>query len=81
MAHDRLDGMSVPLTHEFLSLMLGVRRAGVTEALHALETLKLIRSARGEVIVLNRKGIERKVGDAYGAPEAEFRRLIGRAER
>jgi hypothetical protein len=31
--------------------------------------------------VLNRKGIERKAGNAYGAPEAEFRRLIGRAER
>jgi hypothetical protein len=43
--------------------------------------LKLIRSARGEVVVLNRKGIERKAGNAYGAPEAEFRRLIGRAER
>ena len=81
MAHDRLDGASLPLTHEFLSLMLGVRRAGVTEALHALEALKLIRSGRGQIVVLNRKGIERKAGDAYGAPEAEFRRLIGRAER
>jgi CRP-like cAMP-binding protein len=81
MAQDRLDGASLPLTHEFLSLMLGVRRAGVTEALHALEAMKLIRSARGEVVVLNRKGIERKAGNAYGAPEAEFRRLIGRAER
>jgi CRP-like cAMP-binding protein len=81
MAQDRLDGKSLPLTHEFLSLMLGVRRASVTEALHALEALKLIRSARGEVVVLNRKGIERKAGNAYGAPEAEFRRLIGRAER
>jgi CRP-like cAMP-binding protein len=81
MAHDRLDGASLPLTHEFLSLMLGVRRAGVTEALHALEALKLIRSGRGQIVVLNRKGIERKAGNAYGAPEAEFRRLIGRAER
>jgi CRP-like cAMP-binding protein len=77
MAHDRLDGVSLPLTHEFLSLMLGVRRAGVTEALQALEGLKLIRSGRGQIVVLNRKGIERKAGDAYGAPEAEFRRLIG----
>jgi len=80
MAHDRLDGRSLPLTHEFLSLMLGVRRAGVTEALHALEARKLIRSARGEVVVLNRKGMERKAGHAYGAPEAELRRLLGRAE-
>jgi CRP-like cAMP-binding protein len=77
MAHDRLDGLSLPLTHEFLSLMLGVRRAGVTEALHALEARKLIRPRRGEIAILNRKGIERTAGDAYGAPEAEFRRLIG----
>jgi CRP-like cAMP-binding protein len=81
MAHDSLDGVSLPLTHEFLALMLGVRRAGVTEALHALEALKLIRSGRGQIVVLNRKGIERKAGDAYGTPEAEFRRLIGGAER
>jgi CRP-like cAMP-binding protein len=77
MADDRLDGASLPLTHEFLSLMLGVRRAGVTEALHALEAQKLIRPARGQIVVLNRKGIERKAGDSYGAPEAEYRRLIG----
>jgi CRP-like cAMP-binding protein len=81
MAHDRLNGTSLPLTHEFLSLMLGVRRAGVTEALQALEGLKLIRSGRGQIVVLNRKGIERKAGDAYGAPEAEHRRLIGGSER
>jgi CRP-like cAMP-binding protein len=81
MAHDRLDGVTLPLTHEFLALMLGVRRAGVTEALQALEALKLIRSGRGQIVVLNRKAIERKAGDAYGAPEAEHRRLIGGAER
>jgi CRP-like cAMP-binding protein len=77
MADDRLDGKSLPLTHEFLSLMLGVRRAGVTEALHALEAQKLIQPARGEIVVLNRKGIERKAGASYGVPEAEYRRLIG----
>jgi CRP-like cAMP-binding protein len=76
MAHDRIDDKSLPLTHEFLSLMLGVRRAGVTEALHALKARKLIGSARGAVVVLNRKGIERMAGAAYGAPEAEYRRLI-----
>jgi CRP-like cAMP-binding protein len=77
MADDRLDGKILPLTHEFLSLMLGVRRAGVTEALHALEAQNLIQPARGEVVVLNRKGIERKAGASYGVPEAEYRRLIG----
>ena len=77
MAHDRVDGDSLPLTHEFLSLMLGVRRAGVTEALHALATEKLIRSARSEIVVLNRKGLERRAGGSYGVPEAELRRLLG----
>jgi CRP-like cAMP-binding protein len=77
MAHDRLDDDRLPLTHEFLSLMLGVRRAGVTEALHALVTENLIRSARSEVIVLDRKGLERWAGESYGAPEAELRRLLG----
>jgi CRP-like cAMP-binding protein len=77
MAHDRLDGNTVPLTHEFLALMLGVRRADVTEALHALESQKLIESTRGQVVVRDRKGIERRAGVCYGVPEAEYRRLIG----
>jgi CRP-like cAMP-binding protein len=77
MAHDRTRDDTLPLTHEFLSLMLGVRRAGVTEALHSLESQNFITVGRGQVVVLNRKGIERAAGDAYGTPEAEFRRLIG----
>jgi CRP-like cAMP-binding protein len=77
MAHDRLDGDRLTLTHEFLSLMLGVRRAGVTEALQALVTEKLIRSARSEILVLDRKGLERRAGESYGVPEAELRRLLG----
>jgi CRP-like cAMP-binding protein len=77
MADDRIEGNRLPLTHEFLSLMLGVRRAGVTEALHILESQGLIRASRGEIIVRNRKGIERRASGAYGVPEGEFRRLIG----
>jgi hypothetical protein len=37
----------------------------------------LIQSARGAIIVLDRAGIERKAGDAYGVPEKELRRLLG----
>lgn len=77
MADDRLEGGKLPLTHEFLSLMLGVRRAGVTEALHALQSQRLIHASRGEITIRNRKGVERRAGASYGAPEAEFRRLIG----
>ena len=77
MAHDRLDRDILPLTHEFLSLMLGVRRAGVTEAIAALEAEELIGAARGQIIVRNRKGLERKAADVYGVPESEYRRLLG----
>lgn len=76
MAHDRVPGDTLPLTHEFLSLMLGVRRPGVTEALQSLARQRLIKNGRGHIVVLNRKGIERAAGDLYGVPEAEYRRLI-----
>jgi len=76
MAHDRVRDETLPLTHEFLSLMLGVRRAGVTEALHSLESQKLIYTGTRKVAVRNRKGLERVAGSSYGTPETEFRRLI-----
>jgi hypothetical protein len=59
MAHDRLDDDVLPLTQEFLSLMVGVRRIGVTEAIQALERQGLIRHARGQIVMQNRKGMER----------------------
>jgi CRP-like cAMP-binding protein len=77
MAHDRVSGDTLSLTHEFLSLMLAVRRAGVTEAIHVLIKQKLIRVQRGEITVLNRKGLEKIAGDFYGVPEAEYQRLLG----
>jgi CRP-like cAMP-binding protein len=77
MAHDRTGDETIPLTHEFLSLMLGVRRAGVTEALQTLKRQKLIDTGRNQIVVRNRKGLERLARGSYGVPEKEYRRLIG----
>ncbi|MFZ0604708.1 MAG: helix-turn-helix domain-containing protein, partial [Roseiarcus sp.] len=55
----------------------GVRRAGVTETLHVLRERGLISYGRGQIAVKDRKGLERAAGEAYGVPEAEYRRLIG----
>ena len=77
MCDDRTDGRDLPLTHEFLSIMLAVRRPSVTTAMHVLEGEGLIRSDRGCVIVRDRPGLERYAGDAYGRPEAAYRDLLG----
>jgi CRP-like cAMP-binding protein len=81
MAHDRIGDDTLPLTHEFLSIMLGVRRPGVTDALNVLRKQGLISYQRGQITIRDRKGLERKAGDAYGIPEAEYRRLIVGRER
>ncbi len=76
MAHDRAGDATLTLKHEFLALMLGVRRAGVTEALQILKRQKLIETGRNQIVIINRKGLEQAAGDAYGVPEKEYRRLI-----
>jgi CRP-like cAMP-binding protein len=77
MAHDRTGTKTLELTHEFLSLMLGVRRAGVTETLQSLKRQKLIETGRNKIVLRDRKGIERMARGSYGVPEKEYRRLIG----
>jgi CRP-like cAMP-binding protein len=77
MCHDRLDGNDLPLTHEFLSLMLGVRRSGVTNELHVLEGLHAIKATRGNVRILDRDMLVEIAGGCYGVPEEEYQRLIG----
>lgn len=76
MAQDRVDG-ELTLTHEFLALMLGVRRPGVTLTLNVLENAGLIRAKRGVITIIDRKSLEKCTDGAYGAPEAEFQRLFG----
>lgn len=76
MSHDRIEGDDLPLTHEFLSLMLGVRRSGVTNEIHILEGRHLIRATRGRVHILDREGLETLAGGCYGLPEREYAELI-----
>jgi CRP-like cAMP-binding protein len=76
MCQDRVDSHEFPMTHKFLSMMLAVRRAGITEALNFLEGKKSIRAMRGRVVILNRSVLEEIAGAAYGIPEREYRRLI-----
>jgi CRP-like cAMP-binding protein len=77
MCHDRMDGDDIPLTHEFIAMMLGVRRPGVTVALHVLEGMQVIRAKRGLITVLDREKLEELAEDAYGLSEAEYTRLMG----
>ncbi|MDX2204155.1 MAG: Crp/Fnr family transcriptional regulator [Hyphomicrobiaceae bacterium] len=77
MARDRLECDRMALTHEYLALMLGVRRAGVTAALHKFEQKALVTTARRSVTIIDRVGLEQIANGLYGAPEAEYERVLG----
>jgi CRP-like cAMP-binding protein len=77
MWHDRIQDNDLIITHEFLALLLGVRRPGVTVALHDLEGGGLIRCTRNHVRILDRIGLQRAANGFYGVPEAEYDRSIG----
>src|SRR4051812_39320550 len=76
MTDDRLAREDLPLTHDFLSMMLGVRRPGVTIAVQTLEGGGLIRAKRRGITVLDRTGLEGVAGNAYGVSEAEYANVI-----
>jgi CRP-like cAMP-binding protein len=77
MCDDRIDGDEVPLTHDFISMMLGVRRPGVTEALDQLEKKNLVVKRRGIIVIKDRQRLQTLAGGGYGLAEAEYERLIG----
>ena len=77
MCHDRLEGDNLAVTHEFLALMLGVRRSGVTDHLHILEGMGAIRSTRGNVRVRSREKLLDIAGGSYGVPEREYEKVLG----
>lgn len=68
MTQDRIGEPTLQITHEFLSQMLGVRRPGVTTALHSLEEQHLIRSQRGRVVILDRTGLVGRAAGFYAGP-------------
>ncbi len=77
LTHDRVSSDEFPLTHEFLSQMLGVRRASVTEVAGSLQKQGLISYRRGRVAVLDRAGLEASSCECYGVIRGEFDRLVG----
>lgn len=77
MVGDRVGGERILLTHEFISIMLGVRRAAVTVALHNLEGEGLIRASRGVIAVRDREALRAFANGIYGVAEAEYERLLG----
>jgi CRP-like cAMP-binding protein len=73
---DRVESNELPLTHEFMSQMLGVRRAGVTEAANMLQQSGLIRYTRGKITILNRQELEAASCECYEIINGEFARLL-----
>jgi hypothetical protein len=69
MNHDRIEGDAIAITHSQIGVMLGVRRATVTDALHVLEGNQLIRSTRGQICIRERDGLKRMAGESYGPPK------------
>jgi len=76
MAHDRADNDSFGMTQEFLSLMLGVRRAGIAQAAKRLQQAGLIGYRRGVMTVNDRAGLEASTCGCYQIVRNEFDRLL-----
>jgi CRP-like cAMP-binding protein len=79
MVADRL-GESFNITHEFLGIMLAVRRSGVTLAIQILEGKGFIRATRGTIRIVDRDGLAKHTEGAYGKAEREYDRIMGERE-
>ena len=76
MSHDRWRCDDLPLTQEFLAVMLGIRRADATEAALTLQAREYIDYTQGCVRILNRAGMEGFACECYGIVKDEFDRLL-----
>jgi CRP-like cAMP-binding protein len=77
MAHDRAESNTLPLTQEFLSIMLAVRRPGVTVAARTLQATGAIDYGRGRIIIRDRARLEEASCECYGIVREHYRRNLG----
>jgi CRP-like cAMP-binding protein len=75
-ASDRTQSSELALSHEFLSMMLGRRRAGVTVALGNLKKAGLIDNTLGRIQIVDRRGLEKMSCECYGVVRDEYERLL-----
>jgi CRP-like cAMP-binding protein len=78
MTHDRTDGDQLPLTHDYLSLMLAVRRSGVTIAAGVLQKAGIIRYASGHITILNREALELSSCECYRTVKEQSDFILGK---
>lgn len=81
LTHDRVEGEEFPMTHEFLSYMLGIRRPSVTRAAGALQRKGLIEYRRGRIRVVNRAELEQMACECYWTTRKRQERLLGASPR
>jgi CRP-like cAMP-binding protein len=77
MSRDRVGSDDLRLTHEFLAVMLGARRASVTEALGPLQEAGLVESSRGVIRILDGAGLEARSCECYGLVRDRYEELLG----
>jgi CRP-like cAMP-binding protein len=76
MSHDRNANDGFPLTQEFLSRMLGVRRAGVSVSANSLKQNGLIDYHRGHIEVVDRSGLEAAACECYQIVNEEYEQTL-----
>jgi CRP-like cAMP-binding protein len=77
MSSDGVGSEDLALTQEFLAIMLGVRRSGVSVAANQLQSQGLIRYRRGHIEIIDRKRLETAACECYKMVKAEYNRLLG----
>ena len=76
MGLDRLDGTEIPVTHDLLGRMLGIRRAGVTVVISEMETQGILQRGRGQIEIIDRDQLEAAACHCYDFIRREYERLI-----